>query len=64
MYRSRPSRCMGVLTNCMRAGLANWAMAAFMPGVEAMESGIEGAIRAGTLKEAKMVTLSRRQKRE
>ena len=63
MYRSRPSRCMGVLTNCMRAGQANWAVAAFMDGVDAMKSGIDGAMRAGTLKEAKMVTLSRRQKR-
>lgn len=33
-----------------------------MSGVEAMKSGIEGPIREGTLKEAKIVTLSRRQK--
>ena len=43
MYKSRPSRCMGVLTNCISAGHANCAMAAFMPGVEASESGIFGA---------------------
>ena len=63
MYRSRPSRCMGVLANCIRAGQENWAIVAFMRGVSARKSGIEGAIREGTLKEAKMVMLSRRQKR-
>lgn len=46
----------------MRAGQANCAVAAFIPGVDAIKSGIEGAIRAGTLNEAKIVTLSRRQK--
>lgn len=55
---------MGVLKNCIRAGQANCAIAAFMLGVDAMKSGIDGAISVGTLKEAKMVTLSRRQKRE
>jgi hypothetical protein len=55
---------MGVLKNCIRAGQANCAVAAFMLGVDAMKSGIEGAISGGTLKEAKIVTLSRRQKRE
>ena len=54
---------MGVLANCIRAGQENWAMVAFMRGVSARKSGIEGAIREGTLKEAKMVMLSRRQKR-
>lgn len=54
---------MGVLTNCIRAGQANCAMDAFMPGVGAIQSGIEGAMSGGTLKDAKMVTLSRRQKR-
>lgn len=53
---------MGVLTNCISAGHANWARAAFIFGVDAIKSGIDGAIRAGTLKEAKIVTLSRRQK--
>jgi hypothetical protein len=38
-------------------------MADFMPGVAATKSGIEGAIKAGMLKEAKIVMLSRRQKR-
>lgn len=53
---------MGVLANCMRAGQANCAVAAFMAGEDAMKSGIEGAIRGGTLNEAKIVMLSRRQK--
>jgi hypothetical protein len=53
---------MGVLTNCMRAGQLNCAMAAFSAGVAAIESGIEGAMSAGMLKEAKIVMLSRRQK--
>jgi hypothetical protein len=35
-----------------------------MLGVDAMKSGIEGAMSAGTLKEAKIVILSRRQKSE
>lgn len=39
-------------------------MESFILGVGATQSGIEGATRAGTLKDAKMVTLSRRQKRE
>lgn len=51
-----------MLANCIRAGQANCAVAPFMEGVEAMKSGIEGAMRGGMLKEAKMVTLSRRQK--
>lgn len=38
-------------------------MVYFMECVEAMESGIEGAMRTGMLKEANMVRLSRRQKR-
>lgn len=54
---------MGVLTNCISAGQENCATAAFMAGVGAMKSGIFGARRGGTLKEAKIVTLSRRQKR-
>lgn len=52
---------MGVLTNCISAGQANCAMAAFMPGVAATESGMDGAMRGGMLNEAKMVMLSRRQ---
>lgn len=55
---------MGVLTNCINAGQANCAMAAFMWGVEARVSGMAGAMKGGMLKEAKMVMLSRRQKRE
>lgn len=54
---------MGVLMNCMRAGQENWASAIFMESVGARKSGIRGARSGGTLKEAKMVTLSRRQKR-
>lgn len=46
-----------------RAGQENCAIVYFMEGVGAMESGIEGAMRMGTLKEANMVRLSRRQKR-
>lgn len=53
---------MGVLTSCINAGQANCAIAAFMSGVEAIKSGIEGATTGGMLKEAKMVILSRRQK--
>lgn len=53
-----------MLTNCIRAGHANWAMAAFIPGVEATKSGMEGAMSGGMLKDAKTVTLSRRQKSE
>lgn len=34
-----------------------------MEGVAAMKSGIEGAMSGGMLNEAKIVTLSRRQKR-
>lgn len=55
---------MGVLTNCISAGQANCAIAAFMSGVEAAKSGIEGATSGGMLKEAKIVMLSRRQKSE
>jgi hypothetical protein len=54
---------MGVLANCMRAGQENCARADFIPGVEATKSGIEGAMRAGMLNDAKIVMLSRRQKR-
>lgn len=32
-----------------------------MPGVEAIQSGTEGAIKGGTLKDAKIVTLSLKQ---
>lgn len=39
-------------------------MAAFIPAVGAMESGILCAINGGTLNDAKTVTLSRRQKSE
>jgi hypothetical protein len=53
---------MGVLANCINAGHANCAMAAFMPGVEATKSGMEGAINGGILKDAKIVMLSRKQK--
>lgn len=53
-----------MLKNCMSAGQANCAVAAFILGVEAIKSGIEGAMSVGTLKEANIVTLSRRQKRE
>lgn len=55
---------MGVLTNCISAGQANCAIAAFMSGVEATKSGIEDATSGGMLKEAKIVMLSRRQKSE
>lgn len=54
---------MGVLANCIAAGQANCAMLDFMVGLEARKSGIEGAMRAGMLKEAQIVMLSRRQKR-
>lgn len=53
-----------MLANCISAGHENCATAAFIDGVLAMKSGIEGAIRGGMLNEAKMVILSRRQKRE
>ena len=53
-----------MLTNCIRAGQANCANAAFMSGVEARAVGMDGAMSGGMLKEAKMVMLSRRQKRE
>ena len=53
-----------MLTNCISAGLAICARAAFPAVVAARASGMDGAINAGTLKEAKIVTLSRRQKRE
>lgn len=52
-----------MLTVWTRAGQANCAMLYFMECVEAMESGIDGAMRIGMLKEAKIVRLSRRQKR-
>ena len=45
------------------AGHANCAMPYFIDGVDAMASGIDGAIRIGILKEAKMVRASRKQKR-
>lgn len=47
----------------MSAGQLNCARAAFIPGVAATASGIDGAIKAGILKEAKIVMLSRRQNR-
>ncbi len=47
----------------MSAGQLNCAIAAFIPGVAAMASGIDGATRAGILNEAKIVMLSRRQNR-
>lgn len=55
---------MGVLTNCISAGQENCAIAVFVEGFDARASGMCGARREGMLKEAKMVMLSRRQKRE
>jgi hypothetical protein len=63
LYRSRPSRCKGVLRVWIAAGHANCAMAYFMDGEDATASGMDGAMRTGILKEAKMVRPSRRQKR-
>ena len=45
------------------AGIESWARIALDEGVEARESGIRGASNGGRLKAAKMVRLSRRQKR-
>ena len=51
-----------MLTNCIRAGQENCASAVFMDADGAIMSGIFGARSGGTLNDAKMVTLSRRQK--
>jgi hypothetical protein len=52
-----------VLKIWTEAGMENWARVALDEGVEATESGMWGASSGGRLNEAKMVRLSRMQKR-
>jgi hypothetical protein len=66
LYRSRPSKCNGVLTICTAAGATNCATLA-APTYLCISSLIvlssEGASRGGRLKDAKMVRQSRTVKR-
>lgn len=66
LYKSSPSRCRGVLSSCTVAGAANCAIV--WPFMYCCNSGLnwrvmDGPIKVGTLKEAKIVKQSRIVKR-
>lgn len=66
LYRSSPSRCRGVLTNWMAAGVTNWATLAPVTYLfiwSLMWASTFGAKSGGRLNEAKMVRQSRTVKR-
>ena len=65
LYRSKPSRCNGVLKSCMAAGARNWAVLARLMcfSSSAPKPGRRGAISGGRLKLAKTVMESRMAKR-
>lgn len=63
LYKSSPSRWIGVETICTAEGITNCATFAFATAEGATKSGIEGASRGGRLNDAKIVRESRAQNR-